>query len=93
MSFTDHRVAKALEIFVSRNERLQRELAALSRHPGGLFIEEKRAEHAQAAFLPAVEESGTNSFDFALRFLAKTPLELEKMREERRQELQQIGMY
>lgn len=36
MPFTDRRLAKALEIFISRNEKLQKELANLSRHPGVL---------------------------------------------------------
>lgn len=87
MPFNDHRVAKALEIFISRNEQLQRELVNLSRHPGGLFMEERRTEHAQTAFLRAVDEQGTNVYDFALRFLAKSPAQLEAMRQERRQEL------
>lgn len=58
MPFTDHSVAKALEIFISRNEKLQKELANLSRQPGGLYVEELRARHAQAAYLNAVEEQG-----------------------------------
>lgn len=89
MPFTDHRVARALEIFISRNEKLQKELANLSRHPGGLNVEELRAKHAQDAYLNAVEEQGTNPYDFALRFLARTPAELEEMRESRRKELRQ----
>jgi len=91
MPFTDHRVAKALDIFISRNEKLQKELANLSRHPGGLYVEELRAEHAQSAYLNAVADQGTNPYDFALRFLARTPAELEEMRELRRQELSQTG--
>jgi|GEM_PF-2584415 len=90
MPFTDHRVAKALEIFINRNAQLQRELASLSRHPGGLFVEERRVQHAQSAYLRAVDEQGTNPYDFALRFLAKTPKELEAMRQERRQELHAV---
>jgi hypothetical protein len=87
MPFKDHRVAKALEIFINRNEKLQRELTNLSRHPGGLYVEELRVAHAQTAYLNAVEDQGTNPYDFALRFLARTPAELESLREQRRQEL------
>jgi hypothetical protein len=89
MPFNDHRVAKALDIFISRNEKLQRELANLSRHPGGLYVEELRIAHAQTAYLNAVVDQGTNPYDFALRFLARTPAELESLREQRRQELRQ----
>lgn len=89
MPFNDQRVAKALEIFIHRNEKLQRELASLSQHPGGLYVEERRQQHAQAAYLNAVEDHGTNPYDFALRFLARSPAELEAMREERRHELRQ----
>lgn len=87
MPFTDRRIAKALEIFISRHEKLQKELANLSRHPGGLYVEELRMKHAQTAYLNAVEEQGTNPYDFALRFLARTPAELEEMREQRRREI------
>lgn len=91
MPFSDPRVVKALEIFVSRNGNLQDELANLGRQPGGLYLQERRAEHAQAAFIRAVEDHGTNPYDFALRFLAKSPQELEMMREERRMELRALS--
>lgn len=92
MSFTDYRVAKALEVFISRNEKLQKELANLSRHCTGSCVDELRTHHAQTAYLKAVEEQGTNPYDFALRFLARTPSELEEMREQRRQELRRAGL-
>lgn len=90
MPFSDPRVAKALEISVSRNGNLQDEIANLGRHPGGLYLQERRAEHAQTAFIRAVEDHGTNPYDIALRFLAKIPQELKAMREERRMELRDL---
>ncbi|CAM3126659.1 hypothetical protein BZK31_14190 [Pseudomonas floridensis] len=84
MPFTDTQISQALEIFIRRNEQLQQELANFSRHPGGLFISERRAEHARSAFLRAAQERDTTPHDFALRLLARTPSELEQLREERR---------
>ncbi|WP_122870442.1 hypothetical protein [Pseudomonas viridiflava] len=43
MLFTDTQISKALEIFIRRDEQLQQELANFNRHPGGLFISERRA--------------------------------------------------
>ena len=84
MLFTDNQISKALEIFIRRDEQLQQELANFNRHPGGLFISERRAEHARSAFLRAAQERDTTPHDFALRLLARTPSELEQLREERR---------
>jgi len=92
MPFNDQRVAKALEIFISRNDKLKRELANLSQHPGGLYVEEHRVRHAQTAYLEAVEAQGTNPYDFALRFLARSPAELEQMREQRRHEMREQAL-
>ncbi|QHF03272.1 MULTISPECIES: DUF6388 family protein [Pseudomonas syringae group] len=87
MPFSDTQVIQALEIFIRRNEQLQQELANLNRHPGGLFISERRAEHARSAFLRAAQERDTTPLDFALRLIARTPSELEQLREERRMRL------
>lgn len=84
MPFTDPYVTQALDIFIRRNEQLQQELANFNRHPGGLFVSERRAEHARTAFLRAAQERDTSPQDFALRLLARTPDELEQLREARR---------
>ncbi|SHM62808.1 hypothetical protein SAMN05216593_1029 [Pseudomonas asturiensis] len=87
MPFSDTQVSQALEIFIRRNEQLRQELANFNRHPGGLFISERRAEHARSAFLRAAQERDTTPHDFALRLIARTPAELEQLREERRMRL------
>lgn len=87
MPFHDPRIAKALEIFASRNVHVQRELQHAARMVDGTELEARRTEIIQAAFMRAVEDNATNAHDFALRYLARTPQELEAMREERRLEL------
>ena len=40
----------ALDIFISRNENLRWELANFHIHPDGLFIQQRKEDHALAAF-------------------------------------------
>lgn len=77
----------ALEIFISRNENLRWELANFHIHPGGLFIQQRKEDHAHAAFNRAAEERRTTPQDYALMLIARSPAELEQLREERRQEM------
>ena len=74
-----------LEIFISRNETLQWELANFHIHPGGLFIQQRKDDHARSAFARAAEERRTTPQDYALMLIARSPAELEQPREERRQ--------
>jgi hypothetical protein len=80
-------VAQALEIFIGRNEDLQRELENFHVHPGGLRIQERREAYALAAFERAAEERGTTAEDYALTLIARSPAELEQLREERRRRI------
>jgi hypothetical protein len=87
MTCNTERAIRALDIFISRNEELQRELANFHVHPGGLFIQDRRHDHAMAAFARAAQDRGTTVEDYALTIIAKSPAELEQLRAERRQEL------
>jgi len=89
MPFADHRVARALQIFIDRNEKVQKQISFACRGHSGAALDQQREETARAAYLEAFETQGTNPFDFALRYLAKSPAELEQMREQRRQELRE----
>lgn len=80
-------LARALEIFISRDPDLQRELDNFHVHPGGLRIPERRQDYAKAAFARAAEDRGTTVEDYALTLIAKTPAELEHLRAERRLKL------
>jgi hypothetical protein len=77
-------LARALEIFISRNTELQRYLENFHVHPGGLNIPERREAHARDAFARAAEDRGTTVEDYALTLIARTPAELEQLRSERR---------
>jgi hypothetical protein len=84
---TTQLMTTALEIFISRNETLQWELANFHIHPGGLFIRQRKDDHAKAAFARAAEERRTTPQDYALMLVARSPSELERLREERRREM------
>lgn len=78
---------QAVAIFISRNEELQRYLKNFHVHPGGINIQARREEYAKAAFASAAEERGTTVEDYALTLIARSPVELEQLRNERRKEL------
>lgn len=78
---------QAIAIFISRNEELQRCLKNFHVHPGGINIQARREEYAKSAFAVAAEERGTTIEDYALTLIARSPAELEQLRNERRKEL------
>jgi hypothetical protein len=78
---------RAIAIFISRNEDLQRYLKNFHVHPGGLRIPERREDYAKAAFARAAEDRGTTVEDYALTLIARTPAELEQLRAERREKI------
>lgn len=75
---------QAIAIFISRNEELQRYLKNFHVHPGGINIQARREEYAKSAFAVAAEERGTTVEDYALTLIARSPAELEQLRNERR---------
>lgn len=87
MNRNTEQMDRAIAIFISRNEELQRYLKNFHVHPGGINIQARRDEYAKSAFATAAEERGTTVEDYALTLIARSPTELEQLRNERRKEL------